>query len=68
MKKTLEEIYLDHGIAIRDEHGFLRNPIDILEDLYIRLSPDEFKEINDEIMFQEKNFFIFQEERKKGNI
>ena len=68
MKKTLEQVYLEHGINIRDDRGFLRNPIDLLEDMYLKLTDEEFREINDEIMFQEKMHFIFDDERKKGNI
>lgn len=67
MRKSLEEIYLEHGVRIRNEKGFLINPIDLLEIIYLRLSPENFKEIEDEIRFQETMFRVFEDERKKGD-
>lgn len=68
MRKSLEEIYLEHGIKIRDEKGFLINAIDLLESIYLRLNADEFAEIEEEIFFQEKMYKIFEDERDKGDL
>lgn len=67
MKKTLEEIYLEYGIRIRDQRGFLINPLDLLEKIYLRLTPELFKLLEEEIKFQEKMYRVFEEERKKGD-
>lgn len=67
MRKSLEEIYLEHGVRIRNERGFLINAIDLLEIIYLRLNPEEFAEIEDEIRFQETMFRIFKDEKEKGD-
>lgn len=62
MKKSLEELLKQFGIYLKDE-GQLRDPIDIIEDLYIRISPADWKEIVQAIAAQERIHNIFQEQR-----
>ena len=62
MKKSLEELLKEFGIYLKDE-GQLRDPIDIIEDLYIRISPADWKEIVQAIAAQERIHNIFQEQR-----
>lgn len=64
---SLEEIYLKYGIRLRNERGFLRNAIDVLEDIYMRCSAKELAEIREEIWYEEQMQFVFDEERKKGD-
>jgi hypothetical protein len=64
----LRDIYLKYSVDIRDENGFLKNPLDLLEEIYMRISEVEYKEIRDEIFFQEKVYFVFDEEREAGNL
>ena len=67
MKKSLEEIYLQYGIRIRNERGFLMNPLEILQDIYYKLDKQDFEEIQDQIYNQHKIQDIFDEEKKKGD-
>ena len=62
MKKTLEQLLKEFGIYLKDEKG-LRDPIDVVEDLYIRISPADWKEIVQAIAAQERIHNIFQEQR-----
>lgn len=60
--KTLEQLLKDFGIYLKDEKG-LRNPVDIIEDLYIRISPADWKEIVQAIAAQERIHNIFENQR-----
>jgi hypothetical protein len=62
MKKTLEELLKDFGIHLKD-NGQLRNPIDIIEDLYMRIAPVDWKEIVHAIAAQERIHNIFENAR-----
>lgn len=62
MKKTLEELLGDFGIHLKD-NGQLRNPIDIIEDLYMRIVPVDWKEIVHAIAAQERIHNIFENAR-----
>jgi hypothetical protein len=62
MKKTLEELLGDFGIYLKD-NGELRNPIDIIEDLYMRIAPIDWKEIVHAIAAQERIHNIFENAR-----
>lgn len=64
MQKTLEQLLKDFGIYLKDEKG-LRNPVDIVEDLYIRISPADWKEIVQAIAAQERIHNIFQNQRNE---
>lgn len=66
-KPSLEDIYKRYGIKLRNERGFLRNAIDVLEDLYMKCTTRELEEIRDEIWYEEQRQEIFEEERKKGD-
>ena len=69
MKKriSLEELYLQFDIKLRNERGFLRNAIDVLEDIYKKCDAETLKEIRKEIWLEEEEQDIFDEERKKGD-
>lgn len=60
--KTLETLLKDFGIYLKDEKG-LRNPVDVIEDLYIRISPADWKEIIHAIAAQERIHNIFENQR-----
>jgi hypothetical protein len=60
--KTLEQVLKQFGIYLKDEKG-LRDPIDIIEDLYIRISPADWKEIVHAIAAQERIHNIFENQR-----
>lgn len=62
--KTLQELLKDFGIYLKDEKG-LRNPVDIIEDLYIRISPADWKEIVQAIAEQERIHNIFENQRNE---
>lgn len=59
----LEEIAAKYGIKLRDSNNELRNVVDVLEDLYLRLSPAEFVNFMYEISEEEKTFNVFDIER-----
>ena len=60
--KTLEQVLKKFGIYLKDEKG-LRNTVDIIEDLYIRISPADWKEIIHAIAAQERIHNIFENQR-----
>jgi hypothetical protein len=64
MHKTLEELLKEFGIHLKDKNT-LRNPVDIIEDLYIRISPADWKEIIHAISAQERVHNIFQNQRNE---
>ena len=66
-KPSLEDIYIKYGIKLRNKRGFLRNAIDVLEDIYMKCSPRELEDIRDAIWYEEQRQEIFEEERKKGD-
>jgi hypothetical protein len=64
MHKTLEQLLKEFGIHLKDKNT-LRNPVDIIEDLYIRISPADWKEIIHAIAAQERIHNIFQNQRNE---
>lgn len=62
MKKSLEVLLKEFGIYLKDK-GELRDPVDIIEDLYIRISPADWKQIVQAIAAQERLHNIFQNQR-----
>lgn len=61
----LEEIFAAYGIQMRNTDGSLRNLIDILEDMYLKLTPNEFNRIMFEIGEEEKYSNIFDHARQR---
>lgn len=61
----LEEIFAAYGIQIRNTDGSLRNLIDVLEDMYLKLTPNEFNRIIFEISEEEKYSDIFDQARQR---
>ena len=59
----LEDIFRKYGIELRDNDGVLRNPVDIIEDMYLRLLPVDILRIFNEIMEEEKFSNVFDESR-----
>lgn len=59
----LEDIFRKYGIELRDSDGVLRNPVDIIEDMYLRLLPVDILRIFNEIMEEEKFSNVFDESR-----
>lgn len=64
MKKSLEALLKEFGIYLKDGRTY-RSPVDIIEDLYIRISPADWKEIVHAIAAQEREHNIFQNQRNK---
>jgi hypothetical protein len=60
---TLEEIAKKYGIDLRDSDGDLRNVIDVLEDMFLRLSTAEYLKLMFEISEEEKNYNLFDDAR-----
>lgn len=60
---NLEEIFMKYGIKILNDKGEARNAIDILEDLYLKISPSEFSKITYEISEEEKYSNVFNNAR-----
>ena len=68
---NLEDIFMDYGIFIK-EKGKLRNTIDVLEDMYLLLTPEDFCKLVKDIdnaenqgAFCARNKSIFQEAREE---
>jgi hypothetical protein len=61
----LEDIFKQYGIMLRDDEGNLRNLIDVIEDMYLKLSPSEFSRIMREITEEEKYSNIFDAARNR---
>lgn len=67
----LQEILGTHGIAIKNLDGSLRNVVDVLEDLYLKLAPSDFKQMQHEIALydmensSDKYLTIFDEARER---
>lgn len=63
---NLREIYAQYGIELRDKNGELRNTIDVLEDMFLKLSVQEFLAIGLEITEEEKYADLFNNERGRS--
>lgn len=64
--QTLNDIFQDKGIELCTKDGKLRNVIDVLEDMYLKMSPNEFMYLVDEISRTEsKEGHIFDKERNR---
>lgn len=63
---SLETIAKKYGITLRDKDGNLRNVVDVLEDMYLKLNLDEFLRLMYEISEEEKYSNIFDEARGRG--
>lgn len=63
---NLREIYAQYGIELRDKNGELRNTIDVLEDMFLKLNIQEFLEIHLEIAEEEKYANLFDNERGRS--
>lgn len=61
----LEDIFRKYGIELLDSDGVLRNPVDIIEDMYLRLLPVDILRIFNEIMEEEKFRNVFDESRNR---
>jgi hypothetical protein len=62
---TLFEIFEKHGIDLKRENQF-RNPVDILEDMYLKLNTEEYVSLMKKISETEsKEGFIFDLARNK---
>lgn len=61
----LEDIFRKYGIELKDNDGVLRNPVDIIEDMYLRLLPVDILRIFNEIMEEEKFRNVFDEIRNR---
>lgn len=63
---NLREIYAQYGIELRDKNDELRNTIDVLEDMFLKLNIQEFLEIHLEIAEEEKYANLFDNERGRS--
>ena len=59
----LNEIFKKRGIELYDDQGELRNPIDIIEDMYLKLNSFQFTMLMREIEEEEKYSNIFDKAR-----
>lgn len=67
MDKTLRDVYLTYGVDIRDDNGFLRSVVDVLEDIYLCINKDKFEEVEHDIFLEESmGGSVFEKERKRG--
>ncbi|MFW6030023.1 MAG: hypothetical protein ACOCRO_07180 [Halanaerobiales bacterium] len=63
---SLEEIFEYHGISLRNDAGEIRNAVDVIEDMYLKLNPYEFGFIVDKISRTEQRVgHIFDKERQR---
>lgn len=60
---TLSEIFRKRGIRLYNDAGELRNPIDIIEDMYLKLNGYQLVMIMRDIEDEEKYANIFDNER-----
>lgn len=60
---TLEEVMKKYGIELKDALGDIRNAVDILEDMFLRLSTSDYVKLMFEIAEEEKNYDLFNEAR-----
>lgn len=59
----LNEIFKKRGIELYNDQGELRNPIDIIEDMYLRLNSLEFTMLMKDIEDEDKYTNIFDKAR-----
>jgi hypothetical protein len=62
---TLEQIFEKYGISLKDSTGEVRNAIDILEDIYLKMNAAELKLLLFEISEEELNANIFDDARDR---
>lgn len=62
----LERIFKKHNIDLKNKDGSIRNAIDIIEDMYLKLNSVEFNYIMFEIMEEERYGNIFDEARGRS--
>lgn len=59
----LEKIFKKYRIDLRDKNGNIRNVVDVLEDMYLKINPTEYNQIMFEVMEEEKYANIFDDAR-----
>lgn len=59
----LEQIYGRHGIYIKNADGSFRNVVDVLEDMFLQISRDEYYHIAVEIAAAEVHEDVFDNSR-----
>lgn len=65
MSKILPDILKEHGISL-EKDGQMRNPVDVLEDFYLKISAHEYNRIIEKISETEKiKGHIFDQARNK---
>lgn len=62
---TLQEIFSKKGITIFSSNGELRNVVDVLEDMYLKLDVREYISLMTEIQEEEKYVNIFDNARSR---
>lgn len=62
---TLDEIMKKYGIDLRDARGDIRNAVDILEDMFLKLSTSEYVKLMYEITEEEKHYNLFTDARNR---
>lgn len=60
---TLKEIFSKKGISLFNSKGELRNVIDVLEDMYLKLDSREYISLMIEVQEEEKYANIFDDAR-----
>lgn len=60
---TLNKIFKERGIELYDDQGELRNPINIIEDMYLKLNSLGFTLLMRDIEEEEKYSNIFDKAR-----
>lgn len=60
---TLERILGQYGLQIKNKEGELRNAVDVLEDMYLKLTPRDFHMITFEISEEERYANLFDDSR-----
>jgi hypothetical protein len=60
---TLEQIFDKYGISLKDSTGEMRNAVDIIEDIYLKLNAAELKFLLFEISEEERDANIFDDAR-----
>lgn len=61
---SLNEIFNKYKISLIDREGELRNVIDVLEDIYLKMTPVEVATLTFEIGEEELHKNLFDEARK----
>lgn len=60
---TLEQIFQKYGVSLKDSTGEIRNAIDVLEDIYLKMNAAELKLLLFEISEEELHSNIFDNAR-----